>query len=99
MHACQRQQPTEKPMHTKSTTRHQPRHQVGHARREYDAAPGQATADLADNPIALGILNAAIVAFIIAGGGVIVWQATQHPAVATLTAGIILTTISWRWAR
>ncbi|WP_312800936.1 hypothetical protein [Corynebacterium variabile] len=86
-------------MHTKSTTRHQPRHQVGHARREYDAAPGHATADLADNPIARGILLALVVALIITGGGAIVWQVAQHSAVATLTAGIILTAIAWRWAR
>lgn len=86
-------------MHTKSTTHHHPQHQVGHARPEYDAAPGQATADLADNPIALGILNAAIVAFTITGGGAILWQAAQHPAVATLTAGIILATLTWRWTR
>lgn len=49
-------------MHTKSTTPHRPQHQVGHARREYDAAPGQATADLADNPIARGILLALVIA-------------------------------------
>jgi len=86
-------------MHTKSTTPHQPQHQVGHARREYDAAPGQATADLADNPIALGILLALVIALTITGGGVIAWQVAQPPAVATLTTGIIITTITWRWAR
>ena len=86
-------------MHTKSTTPHQPRHQVGHARREYDAAPGQATADLADNPVARGILLALVIALTITGGGAILWQVAQHPAVATITAGIILTTITWRWAR
>lgn len=86
-------------MHTKSTTRHQPRHQVGHARREYDAAPGQATTDLADNPIARGILLALVIALTITGGGAILWQASHHPAATTLTAGIILTTITWRWAR
>lgn len=86
-------------MHTKSTTHHRPQHQVGHARREYDTAPGQATADLADNPIARGILLALIIALIITGGGVIAWQAAQHPAAATLTAGIILTTITWRRTR
>lgn len=86
-------------MHTKSTTHHRPQHQVGHARREYDAAPGQATADLADNPIARGILLALVIALTITAGGTILWQAAQHPAVATLTTGIILTTITWRWAR
>ena len=86
-------------MHTKSTTRHQHRHQVGHARREYDAAPGQATADLANNPIARGILLALVIALTLTGGGAIAWQAAQHPAVATLTAGIILTTLTWRWTR
>lgn len=86
-------------MHTKSTTRHQPRHQVGHARREYDAASGQATADLADNPIARGILLALVIALTLTGGGAILWQAAQHPVVAALTAGIILTTLTWRWAR
>ena len=86
-------------MHTKSTTRHQPSHQVGHARREYDAAPGQATADLADNHVARGILLALVIALTITGGGVIAWQVAQHPVAATLTAGIILTTLTWRWAR
>lgn len=86
-------------MHTKSTTPHRTQHQVGHARREYDAAPGQATADLADNPIARGILLALVIALTITGGGAILWQVAQHPAVATLTAGIILTTITWRWTR
>lgn len=86
-------------MRTKSTTPHQPRHQVGHARPEHDAAPGQATADLADNPIARSVLLALVIALTITGGGVIVWQAAQHPAVATLTAGIIITTIAWRWTR
>ena len=86
-------------MHTKSTTPHQPRHQVGHARRDYNAAPGQATADLADNPIARGILLALVIALTITVGGAILWQAAQHPAAATLTAGIILTTITWRWTR
>lgn len=86
-------------MHTKSATHHRPQHQVGHARPEYDAAPGQATADLADNPIARGILLALVIALTITGGGAIAWQAAQHPAVATLTAGIILTTLTWRWAR
>lgn len=86
-------------MHTKSTTPHQPSHQVGHARRGYDTAPGPATADLADNPIARGILLALVIALTITGGGTILWQAAQHPAVATLTAGIILTTLTWRWAR
>ncbi|MGC3905719.1 hypothetical protein ACYB2S_13850 [Corynebacterium variabile] len=86
-------------MHTKSTTPHQPQHQVGHACRDYDAAPGQATADLADNPIASGILLALVIALIITGGGVIAWQVAQHPAAATLTAGISLTAITWRWAR
>ena len=86
-------------MHTKSTTPHQPQHQVVHARRDYDAAPGQATADLADNPIARGILLTLVIAIIITGGGVIVWQAAQHPAAATLTASIIITTLTWRWTR
>ena len=86
-------------MHTKSTTPHRPQHQVGHARREYDAAPGQATADLADNPIARGILLALAIALTITGGGAIAWQAVQHPTATTLTAGIILTILTWRWAR
>lgn len=86
-------------MHTKSTTPHRPQHQVGHARRGHDAAPGPDTADLADNPIARGILLALVIALTITGGGAMAWQAVQHPAVATLTAGIILTTITWRWAR
>lgn len=86
-------------MHTKSTTPHQPRHQVGHARREYDAAPGTATADLADNPIARGILLALIIALTITLGGTIAWQSIQHPIAATIVAGIILATITWRWTR
>lgn len=86
-------------MHTKSTTPHRPQHQVGHARRGHDAAPGQATADLADNTIARGILLALVIALTITGGGAIAWQVAQHPAAATLTAGIILAAIAWRWAR
>lgn len=86
-------------MHTKSTTPHRPQHQVGHARRGHDAAPGQATADLADNPIARSILLALVIALTITGGGAVLWQAAQHPAATALTAGIILTTLTWRWAR
>lgn len=86
-------------MHTKSTTHHRPRHQVGHARRGHDAAPGQATADLADNPIARGILLALVIALTISLGGAIAWQSIQHPIAATIVAGIILTTITWRWTR
>lgn len=86
-------------MHTKSTTPHRPQHQVGHARREYDAAPGQATADLADSPTARGALVIVVILAVIFIGGTIINQAAQHPAAATLTAGTILTTLTWRWTR
>lgn len=49
-------------MHTKSTTPHRTQHQIGHARPEHDAEPGQATADLA--PIAWVLME--IAALIIA---------------------------------
>lgn len=75
---------------------HGPKHnQVGHARGEWDTAPG----DLADSPAARACLIIILALFTVMAVPLVLVQAWQHPTATTVVAAVVLTAMVWRWAR